>query len=173
MTDYQFRPATAEDVPAIAAIYDKILAADNPTGWEAGVYPTEKTAADAIACGDMFVLCRGEAVLAAARLNHDELPVYAETPWVDTAAPGKVLVIHTLVVDPAARGQGLARRFVGFYEEEARRLGCPNLRMDTNLGNIPARTLYKSQGFREAAVITAEFNGIAGTPLVLLEKRLG
>lgn len=76
------------------------------------------------------------------------------------------------VVDPAARGQGLARLFISFYEEEARRRGCPNLRIDTNLTNIPARTLYKSLGFREAAVITSEFNGIAGTSLVLLEKRL-
>lgn len=173
MTDHQFRAATQEDIPAIAAIYDKILAAPNPTGWEAGVYPTAKTAADAVACGDMFVLCQGEQVLAAARLNSEELPVYADAPWVDTRLPGGVLVIHTLVVDPAARGLGLARRFVSFYEEEARRLGCLNLRLDTNLGNIPARTLYKSQGFREAAVITAEFNGIAGTPLVLLEKRPG
>ena len=37
MTDYQFRPAVASDVPAIAAIYEKILAAPNHTGWEAGV----------------------------------------------------------------------------------------------------------------------------------------
>lgn len=173
MTDYQFRAAKAEDVAAIAAIYDKILAAENPTGWEAGVYPTKQTAADAVRSGDMFVLCRGEQVLAAARLNNEELDVYADATWEDTAAPGKVLVIHTLVVDPAARGQGLARRFIGFYEAEARRRGCPNLRMDTNLGNIPARTLYKSMGFREAAVIASEFNGIPGTPLVLLEKRLG
>ncbi len=172
MTDYKFRPATAEDVPAVAAIYEKILAAPNPTGWQAGVYPTADTAAAAIRSGDMFVLCRGDKVLAAARLNSEQLPVYTETPWVDTAAPGDVLVIHTLVVDPAARGLGLARRFVGFYEEEARRRGCPNLRMDTNLGNIPARTLYRSLGFREAAVINSDFNGIAGTALVLLEKRL-
>ena len=172
MTDYQFRPAVASDVPPIAAIYEKILAAPNPTGWEAGVYPTAEPAADAIACGDMFVLCQENRVLAAARLNSEELDVYAETPWQDTAAPGNVLVIHTLVVDPAARGQGLARLFISFYEEEARRRGCPNLRIDTNLTNIPARTLYKSLGFREAAVITSEFNGIAGTSLVLLEKRL-
>ncbi len=172
MPSYQIRPAATPDIPAIAAIYEKILAAPNQTGWQKGVYPTAATAAAAVARGDMYVLCRGANVLAAARLNREELPQYAAAPWAETALPGAVLVIHTLVVDPACRGQGLAKRFLAFYEAEAARRGCPNLRLDTGLNNAPARALYKALGYREVAVVTGDFNGIAAMPLVLLEKRL-
>lgn len=172
MTD--FRLAAAADIPAITAIYDQILD-DDCTGWQRGVYPTADTAAAAVTDREMYVLCENGQVLAAARLNHRQDDFYATAPWQTTAAasaPDDVLVIHTLVVSAAARGRGLARAFIAFYEDEAKRRGCQYLRLDTNCANIPARTLYKSLGFAEIGTVTSCFNGIEGTTLVLLEKSL-
>ena len=59
MSNVIIRKATAEDIPAIAAIYDEIHdreeAGEVTTGWLRGVYPVKKTAEDAVARGDMYV----------------------------------------------------------------------------------------------------------------------
>ena len=54
------RKACQADIPSIAAIYERILAAQDrgilSTGWVRGVYPTEKTAQEALEQGELFVL---------------------------------------------------------------------------------------------------------------------
>lgn len=99
--------------------------------------------------------------------------MYAEVPWAHDAAPEQVLVLHTLVVDPAAAGHGYGTQFVRFYEQYAREHGCPELRIDTNAKNANARRLYAYLGYREAGIAPCTFNGIDGVALVCLEKWLG
>ena len=170
------RKATANDVPAIAAIYDAIH--DQETlglltiGWEKGVYPTESTALSALKRNDLYVAEEAGQVLAAAIINHVQVDVYALADWVMEAGEHEVLVLHTLVVSPQAMHRGLGKAFVNFYEELARQKGCRCLRMDTNVRNTAARTLYKKLGYIEASVIPCTFNGIEGVELVCLEKRL-
>ena len=101
------------------------------------------------------------------------MPVYAQVPWQYAAPPEQVLVLHTLVVDPAVAGHGCGTQFVRFYEQRARALGCPELRIDTNAKNANARRLYAYLGYREAGVAPCTFNGIDGVALVCLEKWLG
>ena len=54
------RKGTREDIPQVAAIYDRILAQEErgqaSVGWARGVYPTEQTALDSLAAGTLFVL---------------------------------------------------------------------------------------------------------------------
>ena len=83
------------------------------------------------------------------------------------------MVLHTLVVDPDAAGQGIGTDFVAFYECHARERSCPCLRMDTNAINAPARALYKHLGYREADIVPCDFHGLGQIQLVCLEKRLG
>lgn len=80
--------------------------------------------------------------------------------------------MHTLVVSPAAQGKGCGTRFVEFYMELARQMGCACLRIDTNARNQVARRLYAKLGFREAGIIPTCFNGLPGVDLVCLEKKL-
>ena len=81
-------------------------------------------------------------------------------------------MLHTLVIDPAAKGQGCGQVFVKFYEDYARRSGSPCLRMDTNAKNENARRFYKKLGYSEVGIVPCVFNGIDGVNLVLLEKKL-
>lgn len=108
----------------------------------------------------------------AGRIDRTQVPVYAQVPWQYAAPPEQVLVLHTLVVDPAVAGHGYGTQFVRFYARRARALGCTVLRIDTNAKNAAARRLYARLGFREAAIVPCTFNGIAGVELVCLEKRL-
>lgn len=170
-----FRAAAAQDIPAVAQIYADIIAREGETprtGWLPGVYPTGDTAAAALARGELFVYEENGAVLAAGILNQTQVDVYALGHWQYPAPPEEVMVLHTLVVSPAASGRGLGRRFVGFYEDYARTHGCTVARLDTNAINLPARALYGGLGYREAGVVPCDFNGIPGVSLVLLEKKL-
>ncbi len=75
------RKANQHDIPAIGKIYDEIHsreeAGEVTTGWIRGVYPTEKTAADAVARGDMFVAEDGSGrIVVTGIINQIQVDVY-------------------------------------------------------------------------------------------------
>ena len=170
------RQATGADLARIGGIYERIHTAEEEgramTGWVRGVYPTEATARAALARGELFVLETGGVIGGAAILNHAQLPCYTAGDWRTDSPAERVLVMHTLTVDPALAGRGLGTAFVRAYEAHARAAGCDALRMDTRETNLAARSMYRRCGFREAGSVMSEFNGIPDVPLVLLEKVL-
>lgn len=170
------RKATQADIGSVSAIYEAIHTVEEnrekTIGWIRGVYPTEKTAQDAYEKGELYVMEREGRVVAAAKINQEQGEEYQDCPWQYEAAPEEVLVLHTLVVDPAVKSSGCGTAFVAFYEELAREMGCPYLRMDTNALNKPARRLYAHLGYREPGIVQCVFNGIPNVDLVCLEKKL-
>ena len=170
------RRATASDIPAVAAIYDKLHTeeeAGNVTiGWIRGVYPTEDTARQALRRDDLFVQEDGGRIVGAAIINQTQVDAYSGGPWAYEAEDTEVMVLHTLVIDPDSAGKGYGKAFVAYYERYARKEGCRVLRMDTNSRNTRARAMYEKLGYREAGIVPCNFNGIAGVGLVLLEKIL-
>ena len=172
----EIRKATRADLDAVEAVYDAQHAAEEAgkttVGWVRGVYPTRATARAALDRDDLFVLCEDGLVRGTAIINQIQVDVYAGAPWQYSAPDEQVCVLHTLVIHPAAKGRGLGRAFVAFYENFARTMNCPELRMDTNARNSIARAFYKGLGYREIAVVPTTFNGIPGIDLVLLEKNL-
>ena len=84
---------------------------------------------------------RRNAAAVCARIDQAQVPEYALARWQYAAEAREIMVLHTLVVDPDAAGQGIGTGFVAFYERYARERGCPCLRMDTNEINAPARAL--------------------------------
>lgn len=171
------RSGEERDIAAIVGIYDRILAKEEQsgsfTGWKRGVYPTGEDVRSMLADGELYVMEENGTVVAAARINHTPVPEYAQVRWAFREEdPNKVLIIHTLVVDPACAGKGYGSAFIRFYEDMGRALGCTCLRMDTNITNRPARRLYAHLGYREADVVSCVFNGLRGIQLVCLEKAL-
>lgn len=170
------RLATENDIKAIAQIYEDIHTDEEAgklsIGWQRGVYPTEATARASVAAGDMFVCERDGQVVAAGKINKEQVDVYEGAPWEFPAPDEEVMVLHTLVVSPTAMSGGVGREFVEFYEKYALENGCPYLRIDTNERNERARGFYKKVGYKEIAIVPCVFNGIEGVNLVLLEKKL-
>lgn len=171
------RKGTREDIPEIVEIYGRILTNEElgqaSVGWIRGVYPTEDTALEALEAGELFVMEEEGALVAAARINRVQVPEYSQISWTQPDAPAeRIMVLHTLVVDPRYKGRGYGAAFVDFYERYALEQGCPYLRMDTNEKNAAARRLYSRLGYREAGIVPCEFNGISGVYLVCLEKEL-
>ena len=173
----EIRKAAERDVLPVAAIYEHIISEEEAgrvcIGWQRGVYPTEHTAREAIAAGELFVMADGGEIVAAARINRTQVPEYADAQWEYTAPDDEIMVLHTLVVEPACAGKGCGTEFVRFYERYALENGCPYLRMDTNVKNAAARRLYARLGYKEVGVVDCTFNGIDGVKLVCLEKKIG
>ena len=171
-------------------------------GWDRKTYPTRDTARAALDRGDLFVLelkpytetetavCvetempifrtkktsasaeTAQVIAGAAIINQIQVDTYSQADWAYDAAAEEVMVLHTLVIDPAYGCRGLGRQFVEYYEQYALEHGCRYLRMDTNERNARARAMYRKLGYREAGIVPCIFNGIPGVNLVMLEKHL-
>ena len=170
------RKARAEDLMAVAQIYEDILTEEEAgraqIGWVRGIYPTADTAREAIEWGELFVDEENGSVAAAGKINGEQMPAYAQVDWEYPASENEVMVLHTLVVSPSKAGEGIGTRFVKFYENYALEHGCPYLRIDTNEKNVTARRMYKKLGYKERGIIPCVFNGIEGVHLVCLEKKV-
>ena len=172
------RKATKNDIPHIAEIYDKTIDADqnsqtSQTGWIKGVYPTTATAKDAFSKDELFVIEEDGIIYGAAIINKTQPPAYADANWNYTdAADDRIMVLHTLVIDPETKGKGFGTQFVKFYEDYAKKDGCLYLRIDTNEKNTAARRLYKYLGYNEIDIIPGVFNGIPDVHLVCMEKKV-
>jgi GNAT superfamily N-acetyltransferase len=59
------------------------------------------------------------------------------------------LLVENVAVEPDSQGKGLGRRLLGFAEEEARRLGVPQLRLYTNELMTENLALYGRLGYTE------------------------
>lgn len=172
------RKADLKDIKNSYAVYSNVLKSEeegfSSIGWIRGVYPTQNTVIEAVNAGDFFVCEEDGKILACARINQIQVPDYANADWeFKNIADDKIMVLHTLAVDPGAAGKGIGTKFVKFYEEYAKNAGCTHLRMDTNEKNKNARRLYKKLGYKEADIIPCDFNGIPDIRLVCLEKKIG
>lgn len=170
------RKAKKEDITSVVKIYDAILdneeAGNSHIGWVRGMYPTIRTAEDALERGTLFVCEDAGKIVAAAKIDQVQDKEYAECHWEYNAPENEVMVLHTLVVDPAYSKRGYGRAFVNFYEQHAIENNCPYLRMDSNKTNTPALRLYRKMGYREVGVISGIFNDIPDVHLVCFEKKL-
>jgi ribosomal protein S18 acetylase RimI-like enzyme len=72
------------------------------------------------------------------------------------AQTGRELFVYELWIDPDHRRNGVGRAAMEFAEEEARRRGLTRVTLNVFGGNDAARGLYRSLGYREAAVWMAK-----------------
>lgn len=172
----RIRKATPEDIDAVALIFEHIIKEEEEhkctVGWKRGIYPTRDTVVAALENDDLFVMEEDGEVVAAMRLNRDQVPEYKNCQWEYPGEDDQVMVMHTLVVEPSAKKHGYGRMMVEFYEEYAGENHCPYLRIDTNAVNSRARALYKKCGYKEIGITPCAFNGIPGINLVCIEKKL-
>lgn len=71
--------------------------------------------------------------------------------WYDDTCEGRKFYVDDLVVDEARRSRGLGRTIMAYLDDEARRLGCRALVLDSGTQRTRAHGFY----FRENFVITS------------------
>lgn len=168
--------AVKRDICGIKNIYENIHDCEEKglttTGWIRNVYPTVKTAEDALRRGDLFVLKENGKIVATAVINRLQPDAYKYADWKVPANGSEVMVLHCLAVDQTEKGKGYGRAFIDFYADYAHAHNCKVLRMDTNVCNSKAQKLYSKLGFEAVGTVRGVFNGIPDVCLVCLEKRL-
>lgn len=172
----QFRKATNDDILRIEEIYMENHTAEEQglavIGWNREIYPTRRTAEDALKQDELFVLVDNSGVMGTAIINQEQVDVYGKGKWQYQPGDSQVMVLHTLVISTKAPRKGYGKQFVAFYESYALEHGCPYLRMDTNERNIRARAMYQKLGYHEIGIIPCTFHSMTGINMVLLEKKL-
>ncbi|MET9495999.1 GNAT family N-acetyltransferase [Streptomyces sp. NPDC006552] len=123
------RPATAADVPAVAAVTD---AAYRPYIARIGLVPQPMEADHAadVAAGRVYVTG-----------DPDVHGLVVVEP-----RPGH-LFLGSIAVHPAAHGQGVGRALLTFVDEHARRLGLPEVRLYTHALMVENRKIYPRYGY--------------------------
>lgn len=173
----KIREATKNDIDSIERIYENIHDEEEKglttIGWIRNVYPTRKTAEDALKRKDLFVMEDESEIVAVAIINQIQVDEYKNAPWKHSAKDNEIMVLHGLAVDPHKKSKGYGRAFVAFYENYAKQHNCITLRMDTNVRNLKARNLYQKLRYEEIGIVKCVFNGIPDVQLVCLEKYLG
>ena len=71
--------------------------------------------------------------------------------WYDNTSEGRKFYVDDLIVDQARRSRGLGRTIMAYLDDEARRLGCRALVLDSGTQRTRAHGFY----FRENFVITS------------------
>jgi len=78
--------------------------------------------------------------------------------------------LYSIVVDPAWRGQGLARELLSAAEDEAREHECSHVRLEVRTDNARAIAIYRESGYHDLGEISDYYED--HTPALRMEKRL-
>lgn len=171
------RKASSTEIDAIVQIYDLIHRLEEEgqisIGWNREIYPTKKTAEDALEDDSLFVMRIEDKVVAAAIINQLQPSGYNEVDWKFTANEDKVGVLHTLVVHPSCINLGLGKKFVSYFEKYCKELGYEVVRLDTQTKNIKPLKLYPKLGYTLTAIKDVTFQNLPNkVELAMFEKKL-
>lgn len=158
------RKALLQDIDQVAEGYTELLLYEQEhgayTAWKLGVYPTKETAEKGFKAGSLYVMERDGEICASVIVNQIQPEEYGNINWKYQAQPDEVMVIHLLCVRPSKAGSGVGRAMVQFVVDEARKLNCRAVRLDTGLQNKPAVGLYKKLGFELAGTTSMAIGGV-------------
>lgn len=163
------RLATPADVPALLDLLKQVVPLMQQAGnfqWD-DTYPNEAVFSDDIDKQQLWVAEVGGKLAGVSAITTDQEPTYAEVGW-DITEPA--IVTHRLAVDPAFRGQGVAKALLVQADEVARQRGIHVLRIDTNTQNQITQRLFPDLGYVYAGEIGLDFR--PGLRFYCYEKRL-
>lgn len=170
------RKATEHDIDAVERDYTELLTHEKDNGsnsnWVLGVYPTRSVAEDSCRAGTLYVMECDGGICASMILNQVQSEEYYGIAWEYPARDDEVLILHTLCIPPSNAGRGYGTKMVRYAIEEARRMKCRVMRLDTYAGNQPASALYTKLGFRYAGIASVMLQGLIPEEQIFFELDL-
>ena len=145
------RKATLEDINSIAELYDRVIDYQAANGgymsWIKNLYPTSKTASDALSLDTLYVYDTNGKIAASVILDCVQPDEYKAIKWETASDMRDAIVVHTLCVDPEFMGMGIASEILSFAKKLAKSLDCASSRLATNSKNSGAIQFYEKNGF--------------------------
>jgi GNAT superfamily N-acetyltransferase len=108
-------------------------------------YPRPEVFEADIKDGTMYVMKENGKVVGIVVLTEQQDKQYEDIDWEDTK--GRFLVGHRIAVHPRWHHKGIAKRFMDFAEEYARKNGYSSIRVDTYHKNERSQALIARRGF--------------------------
>ena len=147
-TRYNFRSATAADLPAVDTILrDAVerMLAEGKQQWDRD-YPTAADVVADMARDEAFVLELAGNVEAYACVTLAGEPAYdaLEGEWLSDEP---YVVVHRLAVAQSRQGRGVGARMLRAVEAYAASMGIGSFRIDTNFDNFAMLRLLEKCGF--------------------------
>ncbi len=140
--------------------------------WTKGVYPTLEDIHAAISSAELYVAIGDGVIAGAFILNHEQGEGYDCIAWPVSARADQVAVLHLMAVHPAIQGQGTGRALLQKAAELAREAGDAVIRLDMLPGNLPAKKLYESFGFRYCGDVELYYPTTGTVPFSMYELEL-
>lgn len=119
----------------------------NHAGWKKDVYPVRETAVAGICDNSLYIVRQKDRIIGTIILNHRPEPAYDQANWGIEAVPEELFVVHTFVVHPAFKNQGIGEKMLEASCKLAQKKGIKAIRLDVYTGNSPAIHLYEKCGF--------------------------
>lgn len=146
------RSATLDDLDGVMGLVDACIRGMHHAGidqWDER-YPDKAMLEGDLRSETAFLSVSSDAVTGLVVLNEIQEPEYAEVPW---TLPGRVAVVHRLMVAPMWEGHGVGRALMRFVEERATGLGYNCIRLDVFSLNARAVRFYECAKYRQAGSV--------------------
>ncbi len=148
MNDIIIRKACKNNIDDIVVLYNETIDWLNNQGifqWSKGVYPTRKSALAAVRENSLYCFCDDYNIQGTFILNEKQAQEYKYLNW--RYRSDKVLVLHTLLINPNKTGRGLGKTIMEFVLDFAHENGYKAIRLDVFPDNQAAVGLYLHFGF--------------------------
>jgi len=138
MSAYSVRLATEQDASALHHLVREAYSEHIARGINfTGTYQDEQTTRDRMVGNAVYLVCKGEEIIATVTLGSDQG---------QDGSPG--LSVTQLAVAPLWKRQGIGRWLLRFAAEQGRKQGAAFLRLDTAIPTTHLVSLYQSEGYR-------------------------
>ena len=149
--------AGMDDFGRIEKLYGDCIADLNKKGihqWDER-YPNTATITDGIHSGCQYLFEEEHALIGSIILNQIQSEQWNSMPW--KYALGKVLIMHTLAIDPAVQGKGYGQSALDACIAFGVDNGYAAMRLDVFSENPAAIRLYEKNGFERVGEVIFPF----------------
>ena len=145
---YQFRKASAADIPAIWEILQQAIQRrkkDGSNQWQDG-YPNLDVVKNDIDKGAGFFLTEGVAIAGYSAVLINDEPAYSaiEGEWLTN---GDFVVLHRIAISEKYIGKGLSKRILSFIEDFAIAHNIYSIKADTNFDNPAMLKIFEDLAY--------------------------
>jgi GNAT superfamily N-acetyltransferase len=151
--------ATAEDLPAVLALFDEAVRWLVAQGWSGqwgtepfSSYPEAVERFAAWIREGIFYVARSDAAILGTIVINPGLPSYIAQQR--DRLPQPALYLEAFATDRRYSGHGIGRRLLGLAEQAAQEQGIAWLLLDCWAGNAALRRYYRQAGFAECGAFT-------------------
>jgi ribosomal protein S18 acetylase RimI-like enzyme len=151
--DGTINQASIKDLPILQEIVRDCIRNMEGQGiyqWD-DIYPSQAILQNDIDCGTLWVVRIKDCVGGMIVLNEYQNPEYQQVSW---QYPGRILVVHRLMVAPSYQNQKLATHLMRFAEDYAGAKEYDAIRLDAFIHNPFALRLYRKLEYLEAGTVT-------------------